>query len=183
MKTPFISGEKLYLRGLEKDDLNGNMFDWAHDSEVTHYMYMGLMPNSLDLMTEEYDRLVRSDKDVVFAIVDKKTDAHIGNVGLYAINWLYRSAEYRIVIGEKDYWNKGYGTEAAALVIDYGFNKLNLNKIWLGVNEENPGAVKSYIKAGFQKEGVLREEIYRNGKYYNAVRMSILRDEFYGKKA
>jgi RimJ/RimL family protein N-acetyltransferase len=124
---------------------------------------------------------MHSDKDIVFAIVDKKTNEHIGNAGLYTINWLYRSAEYRIIIGEKKYWNKGYGAEAAGLIIDYGFNKLNLNKVWLGVNTENKGAVRSYIKSGFKEEGILRDEIYRNGRYYDAVRMSILRREFYGQ--
>lgn len=182
MKTPFIVGDKLYLRGLEKEDLLGNMFNWANDSEVTLYMYMGLKPNSKELMAQEYDRTIHSEKDIAFAIVDKKTDAHIGNIGLYVINWLYRSAEYRIVIGEKDFWKKGYGAEAAKLVIDYGFNKLNLNKIWLGVNSENKAAVKSYKAAGFVEEGVLRQEIYRNGRYYDAIRMSILREEFYAKK-
>ena len=181
MKSPFIVGKKLYLRGLEKDDLRGNMFRWANDSEVTYYIYTGLMPNSIELMEEEYNRLIRSDKDVIFAICDKKTDTHIGNVGLYTINWIARSVEYRIIIGEKKFWGKGYGTESARLVIDYGFNKLNLNKIWLGVNAENKAAVKSYKNAGFAHEGVLREEIYRNGKYYDAIRMSILRKEYNGK--
>lgn len=181
MKTPFITGERLYLRGLEKEDLKGNMFNWANDSEVTHYMYTGLKPNTMEVLEKEYDNVVHSDKDVVFAIMDKKTKQHIGNVGLYTINWLYRSAEYRIIIGEKSFWSKGYGAEAAELVLNYGFEKLNLNKIWLGVNTENQAAVKSYHKAGFKNEGTLREEIYRNGKYYDALRMSILRSEFYGQ--
>lgn len=181
MKTPFIVGKTIYLRGLKKKDLADNMFNWANDHEVTQYMYTGLKPNNLDIMEEEYDQLMHSDKDVVMAIVDKKTDMHVGNVGLYTINWLYRSAEYRIIIGEKEFWGKGYGTEAANLIIDYGFSKLNLNKIWLGVNADNPAAVKSYRNAGFVEEGVLRQEIYRNSKYYDAVRMSILREEFYGR--
>ena len=67
-------------------------------------------------------------------------------------------------------------------MIDYGFDKLNLNKIWLGVNSENKAAVKSYKAAGFVEEGVLRQEIYRNGRYYDATRMSILREEFHAKK-
>jgi ribosomal-protein-alanine N-acetyltransferase len=181
MKTPFIVGEKIYLRGLEKKDLADNLFNWSNDSEVTYYMYTGLKPSNLDMLEKEYDQLVHSDKDVVMAIVDKKTDAHIGNAGLYSINWLYRSAEFRIIIGEKKFWGKGYGTEATKLVIDYGFDKLNLNKLWLGVNADNAAAVKSYRNAGFVEEGVLRQEIYRNSKYYDAVRMSILREEFYGK--
>ena len=178
---PFIEGEKLYLRELKKEDLRGNMFNWANDPKVTHYMFMGLRPNSIEVMEEDFDKLIRSEKDIVFSIVDVKSDAHIGNVGLYTINWVARTAEYRIVIGEKDFWSKGYGAEAAKLILDYGFNKLNLNKIWLGVNSEHKAAVKSYEKVGFIKEGVLRQEIYRNSRYYDATRMSILRKEFDGK--
>jgi len=181
MKACFIKGNKLYLRGLFKEDLRGNMFHWANDPEVTHYMYMGLRPNNLELMEEEYHQLIHSEKDVVFAIIDKKNDVHIGNAGLYAVNWVARCAEYRIVIGEKKYQNKGYGTEATKLVVRYAFDKLNLNKVFLGVNADNKAAVKAYKKAGFVQEGVLRQEIYRNGKYYDAICMSILRKEFYAK--
>lgn len=182
MQHPFLVGKKIYLRGLEKDDLSGNMFQWANDPEVTYYMFMGAMPNSMELLEEEYEQLVKGKNDVVFAIVDKETDIHIGNVGLYVINWISRSAEFRIIIGEKEYWNKGHGTEATQLAVQYGFERLNLNKVWLGVNAEHKGAIKSYENVGFVREGILRQEIYHNGRYYDAVRMSILRDEYLARK-
>lgn len=179
MRHPYMVGKKIYLRGLERADLSGNMFQWANDSEVTHFLFMGSRPNTREAMEAEYDALIKSQNDIVFAIVDKKTESHIGNVGLYSINWIARSAEYRIFIGEKKYWNQGAGQAAAALVLRYAFDKLNLNKVWLGVNAEHVLGVQSYAKSGFKKEGVLRQEIYRNGRYYDAVRMSLLRKEFY----
>lgn len=182
MYHPFIIGKKLYLRGLERKDLEGNYFQWANDPEVTYYMFMGAYPNTIEALQEEYDKLIKSKNDVVFAIIDKKTDTHIGNVGLYTINWISRSGELRIIIGEKKYWGKGYGTEATKLVLEYAFDKLNLNKVWLGVNVEHVAAVRCYENAGFVKEGILREEIYRNGKYYDAVRMSVLRKEYLANK-
>ncbi len=183
MKNPFITGKKIYLRGLEREDLTGPMFQWANDSEVTHFMFMGLKPSSIELMQKEFDVLNSSEKDFVFAVIDKKTNKHIGNAGLYAVNWIARTAEYRIIIGEKMFWGKGIGQETAKLLLDYGFNKLNLNKVWLGVNADNKAGGASYKKSGFVEEGVLRQEIYRNGKYYDAIRMSVLRREYYGKKA
>lgn len=182
MYHPFIEGEKIYLRGLEKDDLKGNMFQWANDAEVTHYMIMGAMPNTVEKLEEEYEQLSKSDKDVVFAIVDKKSDTHIGNVGLYLINYISRAGEFRIIVGEKEYWNKGYGTEATKLTVSYGFERLNLNSIFLGVNAEYVGAIKAYENAGFAKEGTMRQMIYRNDRYYDAIRMSILREEYYSRK-
>lgn len=175
MEHPFIVGKKVYLRGLTKEDLRGNMFQWANDSEVTHYMFTGHRPNHIELLEAEYERIIRSQTDIELAIIDKKTDTHIGNAGLYCIRWISRSAEFRIIIGEKKFWNKGYGAEVTRLLVDYAFNKLNLRKVLLGVNKEHRSAVKCYEKAGFKKEGILKDEIYRNGRYYDAVRMSIIR--------
>ena len=182
MYHPFIVGEKMYLRGVEKSDLSSNYFQWANDSEVTYYMEMGLLPNNLERSEADYIDLMKSKNDAVFVIVDKKTDKLIGSCGLYVINWVARKAEFRVIIGEKDYWAKGYGREAAELLIQYAFEKLNLNKVWLGVNAENIKGVKSYERAGFVSEGVLRQEIYRNDRYYDAIRMSILREEYEKRK-
>lgn len=179
MYHPFIVGEKIYLRGLERGDLTGNMFQWANDSEVTYYMFMGAMPNTIELLEEEYEQLVKSKNDVVFAVIEKETDIHIGNVGLYVINWISRSAEFRIIIGEKEHWDRGIGTEATKFTVEYAFKRLNLNKVWLGVNAAHKGAIRAYEKAGFVHEGILRQEIYRDGTYYDAVRMSILREEYF----
>jgi ribosomal-protein-alanine N-acetyltransferase len=182
MYHPFIVGKKLYLRGLEKSDLSGDYFQWANDSDVTRYMFMGSRPNNLENLEEEYESLRKSNTDIALLIVDKKTDKVIGTTGFYRIDWIGRTAEYRIVIGGKEFWGRGHGTETAKLMLCYGFEKLNLNKVWLGVNVENPVAIKSYENAGFIREGVLRQEIYRNSKYYDAIRMSVLREEYYKNK-
>ena len=188
MHHPYIVGKKLYLRGIEKEDLSGNMSQWPNDPEITHYMVMGAVPNSgviycsWNTLEEEYEQLRNSEKDVVFAIVDKESDKMIGIIGLYGISWIPRLAELRIVIGDKDFRGEGYGTEAIKLVVDYAFDKLNLNNVYLGVNAEHKRAIKAYKNAGFVEEGILRKVQYRNSKYYDAVRMSILREEYYAKR-
>ncbi len=179
MAQPFSSGDKLYLRGLVHADLGGNMARWADDAAVTEFMFMGAMPNTPEALVREYDRVASSPNDVAFAVVDRASDSHIGNVGLYAINWVSRLAEFRIAIGEKNYWGRGYGTEATRLTLAYGFRHLNLNCIFLGVNAEHTAAIRSYQKAGFVHEGGMRQIIYRNGRYYDGVRMSVLRDEYF----
>lgn len=181
MYHSFIVGEKVYLRGIERKDLEGPYFQWANDPKVTEYMFMGLKPNSLVALEEEYNTLMKSSNDVAFLVIDKQTDKPIGSAGIYAISWVARTAEYRVMIGEKDFWDKGYGTEIAHLLMEYAFGKLNLNNLWLGVNADNPRAVKSYENAGFVTEGRLRALIYRNGKYYDVIKMNILRDEYYSK--
>ncbi len=177
MKDPFIVGKKIYLRGLDRGDLS-NLVGWMNDSEVTHFLFMGERPANLEVLAEQWEKNVRNLNEVTFAVIDKKNNRMVGWGGLYVINWSSRTAEYRVFIGAKNYWNKGYGTEIAKLIVQYGFEKLNLNKVWLGVNTEHKGGFYSYQKAGFVKEGVLRQEIFRNNRYYDAVRMSILRSEY-----
>lgn len=177
MKMPFIIGSSIYLRGLEKEDLV-RLAEWINDSEVTHYLFMGATPARLELLEENWEKEIRNPNEVVFGIVDKKTDKLIGWGGLHTINWISRAAEYRVFLGDKRYWNKGVGTQAGKLIIKYAFEKLNLNKVWLGVNAAHKGAVGCYEKMGLTKEGVLRQEIFRNNQYYDAVRMSILRKEY-----
>ena len=82
------------------------------------------------------------------------------------------------MIGDTSFWNKGIGTEVNQLLMIYGFEMLNLEKIWLGVNAANSSAHKSYLNAGFKEEGRLRNEVYRAGEYFDVVRMSILRNEY-----
>jgi RimJ/RimL family protein N-acetyltransferase len=129
-------------------------------------------------MDGEYEKTLKSTTDVELAIIDKRTDAHIGITGIHSINWIARSGEFRILIGEKEYWGKGYGTETTQLMVAYGFEILNLRKVWLGINSEHAAGIRAYEKAGFVREGDLRDEIYRNSRYYNVVRMSILKNEY-----
>jgi len=131
---------------------------------------------SWDSTEEEFERLMKSKNDVVFCIIILD-DLPIGIVGLYNINWIDRNAELRIVIGAKDYLGKGYGTEAVGLVVKYGFNDLNLHRIYLGCNASDERANKCYQKAGFKQEGTLKDYHFRNNKYYDANIYSIIRKE------
>ncbi len=177
----FFSLKEVYLRGIQKEDFTEGLFYWANDQEVTQYMVTGLKPSTKEGMEKLYNDTISSIQggtEVVFAIVERQSGKNIGIVGLYQINQQVRSVEFRILIGDKSFWRKGIGTECTNILVDYAFRNLNLNKVWLGVNEENLGAVKSYEKAGFFREGKLRQEVYRNNKYYDAIRMSLLRNEW-----
>lgn len=85
---------------------------------------------------------------------------------------------FGIVIGEKDCWGKGYGTEVTRLMVWHGFQNLNLNRIWLNVYDFNPRGIRAYEKAGFKKEGALRQAMYAEGKYHDTFVMGILREEW-----
>lgn len=177
MKAQFLASEQIYLRAYERGDLP-MMVEYLNDPEVTRLLFMGLAPSSMEMLVAQWERDRNSQEEVVFAVCDKRTDAFLGTTGLYRIHWVMRTGEFRIFLGDKRFWNRGIGTECTKLMVSYGFEKLNLNRVWLGVNSENTGAVRAYEKAGFVHEGVLRQEQYRNLRYYDAIRMSVLRSEY-----
>lgn len=181
MEHAFMEANRIYLRAIEKKDLGSSFFDWSNDKEVTHFLFMGVFPNMMENLEAWYEDLRKSDKDVVFMIVDKDKNKEIGFCGFHQIRWLHRNAEYRIFIGDKAYWGKGYGQEVNKLMLRYGFELLNFNRIWLGVNASHLRAIGSYEKSGFVKEGLLSQEIYRNSRYYDVVRMAVLRDDYYAQ--
>ena len=178
---PFIIGNKIYLRGIEKSDITGNWFNWFNDPAVTRYGSRGLKPVYIEDNEKFYNEISESEHNVTFAIINKDNNEHIGNISLQKIDWINRICELGITIGEKKEWGKGYGTEATILTIRHGFDKLNLRKIYLCVISEHTAAVKLYKEVGFITEGTLIKEILRDNKEFDYYRMAIFRDDFYKK--
>jgi len=167
-----IDGKKLKLRPIESKDIE--VFRrWINDWEVCRGL-LRYLPVT-DFGHREWFKNIKKDRNqIYFAVEIKKSKKYIGNIGLRNINWKDRNGDFFIYIGEKKYWGKGYGTEAAKIFIDYCFNSLNLHKVYLRVVEFNESAVKSYQKAGFKKEGVLKDEVFVGGSYFNIIRMAII---------
>ena len=175
MDTPFIDDNKFYFRELREDDLQGNWYQWFNDSEVTLYQNKKIFPNSFEKQKEYYDYLLTSKEDVVFAIIDRESNNHIGNVGLHHIDWIHRSAELGIVIGEKEYYGKKYGKKAWELITDYGFNNLNLHRIYALIMDKNIASKKCAEASGFKLQGTIDDYFYKNGKYENVCYYNIIR--------
>ena len=177
MEGCYYEGEKINLRGIKKEDYTECLFKWANDPEFNYYLSMGIKPSTLPILEKQFEKII-STENAVFAIVDRQSKKTIGLVGLYDIAWQPRLAEYRIHIGEKEFWGTGASSEATEFILKYAFETLNLNKVWLGVNSDHQKALKLYERIGFIKEGILRQEIFRNNKYYNITKMGILRNEY-----
>ena len=185
MQSPFIVGKKIYLRPIFKADISSPEYvKWMNDYEVTKYLGgAGVFPENDFRMEGFYERVVNSDNNVVMAIVNKSNDKHIGNIKLGGINWVHRRAEFSIVIGEKGYWGKGYGEEATFLTVNYGFKRLNLHKITLGAFAEHIAAIKTYEKVGFEREGLVKEAHFIDGKWHDRVIMGVTLGMFLKKAA
>lgn len=117
------------------------------------------------------------ERNKIFAI-ETKEGVYLGGIGLHNISWENGNAEAGIVIGKKEYWNKGYGTDAMIVLLDFAFNQMNLHRVYLKVYAYNNRGIKSYEKCGFKREGILRHDRYANGKYHDTIIMGILKDEF-----
>lgn len=165
------------LRAFREDDA-AHLAAWWDDARVTEFLEMGARPTRKKDLDSFLSAAVQSDDSVCFAICDAGTGKIIGTCGLYLISWIARRAQFNILIGDPEAWDKGHGSRAASLTLAYGFNTLNLNSVHLGVNTENKRAMKSYENAGYTKEGVRRSFIFRNGRYYDVAMYSVLKDEF-----
>jgi RimJ/RimL family protein N-acetyltransferase len=173
--SPKIIGERVIL-GPAREDLNDTYRRWLHDPETSTC----LVASRLLTHSEENEWLAMNSRagNVFFTAYDKESGAPIGSTGFMFFDQVARSAEFGILIGEKEYQNRGYGTEATVLTIDYGFNILNLASIFLRVHSFNERAIKVYEKVGFKKIGLRRRAYFVGGQYYDDLFMDILQDEF-----
>ncbi|QQO10286.1 GNAT family N-acetyltransferase [Breznakiella homolactica] len=173
-----LTGKKCYLSPIDAGDAE-QYTAWINDMEVMNTLR--LASASIDL-TSERELLAQLGKQHSYSIVDIATDTLLGNCGLMDIDYIQRTAEIGIFIGNRDYWDKGYGTEALTLLIDYGYKKLNLHNIMLRVYAFNDRAVKCYEKIGFKPFGRRREALIRNLEAHDIIHMDLLPGDFYKTK-
>ena len=176
MKNPFLIGERIYLRPLERDDAP-IFVPWVNDQEITRNLIL-YRPMNRDQEEEFIARASKEQGGMVLGIALRKDDRLIGNTGFHALHLKDRHAGFGILIGDKTEWDRGYGTEATALMARYGFETLNLNRIWLHVYEHNSRGRRAYEKVGYQVEGTLRKHSYRDGRYWDVIVMGLLREEW-----
>lgn len=175
--SPFLSGEKVYLRPIRESDLNENYREWFNDEEVCRYNSHHRFPNYDQNMRAYYDEVIKARSNLILAICDKKTDKHVGNIALENIDPLNRSAEFAIVLGDKRQWGKGIGKDAAKLIIKHGFEELNLHRIHCGTQDDNVGMQKLAKALGFVEEGHAREAIFKGGKFKDLIYYGLLRHD------
>lgn len=178
MDKPFLIGEKIYLRIIEERDLNESYQQWFNDEEICQFNSHHRFPHYRQNLEEYYKNVIIDKGNLILAIIAIDGDMHIGNIALQNINYVDRSAELAIIIGDKGYWRKGAGREACDLILSHGFRSLNLHRIRCGTIEENVGMRKLAEKLGFKQEGILRDAIYKNGKYQDVINYGLLEDEY-----
>ncbi len=176
MENPHVIGERIYLRPLERSDVP-LLRTWFNHPHVTEHLAMRA-PVNLDFEDEFLAALARDRQRVVLGIALKDGDRLIGTVGLEDIDPVNRHAQFGIAIGVEAEWGKGYGTEATRLITRYAFRHLNLHRVFLHAYETNVRGLRAYEKAGFRREGVLRQSRWQETRYVDTIVMAALREEW-----
>jgi RimJ/RimL family protein N-acetyltransferase len=170
---PKIVGERIYLSPICLEDAE-RYAAWLNDLGTSRYLTLASAQVTLQ---GEREALVALSKEHAYAIVEKSKDELLGNVGIFQIDGVHRSAEVGIFIGDPRKRGKGYGSEALRLLCDYGFNVLNLASIRLRTYAFNGRAAASYRKVGFKEAGRLRKAHFYAGAYHDVLLMDLLPED------
>ena len=171
-----IYGGRVVLRAIEHEDLP-RYVQWLNDPVVLEY-FGQLLPLSLAREEQWYERMLQDASVRNFAI--EVEGRHVGGGGFGRIDGRNRSAEVGLFVGVPELWDQGLGHDALQALLRFGFEQMNLNRIYLRVIAGNEKAIHLYEKAGFCHEGCWRQAEYRHGRYHDLLWMSILRDEWTG---
>lgn len=164
----------MILRALEKEDLE-RCYRWINDPQIVHTL-KSRYPMAIEKEAEWLERAIHSDaKQRHFAIERRDDRSHIGNASLHEIDWISRVSSFGMFIGEPGAWNKGFGSDSIRTLCRFAFEEMNLRKLKINVFEYNERAKHLLESLGFSKEGVLREEFYRDGNYHDIVIYSSFR--------
>lgn len=177
LEKPILQGETVILRPLNAEDAEV-FFAALSDKDINH------LTGTYETFTfwqlkEHYARITNAGDRADYAITSKENPSMVlGEVVLNDISWHNRSANFRIALLNKTLFGKGYGTQATRLIIKYGFENLDLHRIDLEVYDFNPRAAHVYEKVGFKREGMKRDALFWQGKYHNAIVMSMLESDY-----
>lgn len=172
-----LVGEKVALGPLRRDLLP--VYErWINDFTVVQTLAVGMRPITSESESVWFERAATSDKDITFTIYERQTLRAVGTVSLRDVDHFHRAATFGILIGEKDCWGKGYGTETTRLMLDYAFRALGLHNVMLTVSPRNQRAVRAYRRAGFREIGWRRQAHRFSGEAEDVILMDCLATEF-----
>ncbi|MDT8716141.1 GNAT family N-acetyltransferase [Clostridium sp. 19966] len=168
----------IYLREIQLQDISV-INKWRNDNEVVDLLTANFRYVNMDTDLKWYENYMQNrNSQVRCSICLESTDKVIGAVYLTGIDYINSSCDFGIMIGDKEYWNKKIGTIVIKKILNHAFNNIGLNRISLVALEDNSRAINVYQKAGFIKEGIARQAIYKNGKFKNLIYMSIIKEDY-----
>ena len=174
-----LKGKKIILESVEEEHLDQFRI-WRNDPDLRKY-FREHREISKYMQSKWFERISNDKNQFNFSIKEKETSNLIGHCGLYYIDWVNRTGEFGIYIGDEKYRSGGYGSDSLRCLIKYGFSELNLNKIWCEVFDNNK-SISLYKRLGFAHEGTMREHYYNDGKYWDSHFLSLLKRDWETQK-
>jgi len=172
-----LKGKKVVLRPLSLKDAP-RFYRWLADKEVTKFLAVYYEQPPTLKEEQEWIKKVQKDKTKQGFAIDAIDGQHIGVAIFDNIDEINQRAEYSIFIGDKKYWGQGCGTEAGKLMVEYGFKKMKLHRMYLYLIAYNVRGRKSYERIGFKFEGRQRDHYFRDGFWHDRILMGLLREEY-----
>lgn len=164
--------EQYYVRGLCEADIEGPYPGWFEDQEVCAFNSHGKFVRTKDYF-RQFVRTLDGQSQIVWAICHH-SDGHIGNVALQNISLVNRNAEFAIIMGDRRHWSKGVGLLASKAILEHGFKKLNLHRIYCGTAATNAGMKKLALKLGMKEEGIRKEHLFLDGAWVDVLEYGIV---------
>ncbi len=174
-KVVFLEGKKVILRPFTKNDIP-TLTRWINDPEVRQFL-IATFPTSEEKEEEWIKSLGSDDKNIVLAI-ETKEGVLIGSMGIHRISWKDGVCTTGALLGEKDYWGKGYGTDAKMALLDYIFNTLNLRKVCSDVYTFNKRSLQYSLHCGYKIEGTRKKHIFKKGKYWDLIELGLFKEDW-----
>lgn len=175
-----FTGKLVKLRAYKSEDIEKAQA-YVNDPDFKRLVMPGV-PYPLTLKDEEtFIQKQSAFTDTYSFAIETLDGEYIGGCGTNKVDWKNSNCVIGIFIGHKDYWNKGYGSDALEILVNFIFKEMNLNRITLNVFGFNARAIRAYEKCGFVKEGVLRQAIFKDGSYHDDVVMGLLREDYFKK--
>lgn len=176
-----LEGNHIVLRTVVEEDCNEAYVRWMNDFETNYYMETRWSEQTTHTIIEFVNTISKSKDSYLFAIVEKSSGIHIGNIKIGPIIPRYKYADISYFIGEKQYRGLGYAKEAIGLICDFAFIDLRLHRVQAGVVEGNISSEKTLISMGFELEGKLRHKFLREGKYLDHLIYGLINERTEGK--
>lgn len=175
-KKMVLCGKRVNFCKITKNDLS-TLQKWRNSSEIWLYNTQYVLLNMVN-QQQWYEQIMQKKSDRIMFMVTNKLGKPIGVCGLIHIDLKDKIASIAIIIGEKEYQNKGFGTEILQMLVDYGFNQVRIHRIEAEVFAYNQASTKLFEKMNFKQEVILRDSLWRNGKWWDILILSILQNEY-----
>lgn len=173
-----LVGRDVYLRLLEMSDCGERYLTWLRDPEVNRFLETRFVEQTDATIRDFVSEMRKGPDNYLFGIVLLKTEQHIGNIKVGAVNHIHKHCEVGYFIGDRSMWGKGIATEAIRLATQFAFERLGLHRCAAVVDVDNPASARALERVGYSREGTMREKLFMNGTWNDQFLYGILRAEF-----